>query len=200
MSSGLARFDPTSWVESNSDLASLRHGVSSMAAAARAKIASLRIYNPFPEIGPERTAYNPFPEIGPERTASQQVFEAIQSLDLSSNKPRDRKIADRITALHRDAIAEAESILPDSLRQFTAFFLKHRELGLPKVTLTPDGTLRARWIHGAGNFVAIEFTGQPLVKLVAEIPRGAGLTAQHFSRESANDIVSVAKSIGASFE
>jgi hypothetical protein len=185
MSCALPRVGPTPWLDGDSELIRLRHDFRRMAAA-REKIALLRIYVPFPEIGTGHTA-------------SQQIFEAIQALYLSSNKPRDRQIAERITALHRDAIAEDECILPDSLRQFTAFFLKHRDLSLPKVTLTPDSTLRARWIHGAGNFLAIEFTGQPLVKLVAEIPRGNGLTAQHFSRESIDDIVSVAKSIGASF-
>jgi hypothetical protein len=147
------------------------------------KTLEVRMESPPPEAADQRIKFDsiPFPEIGTEHTASQQIFEAIQALYLSSNKPRDRQIAERITALHRDAIAEDECILPDSLRQFTAFFLKHRDLGLPKVTLTPDSTLRARWIHGAGNFLAIEFTGQPLVKLVAEIPRGNGLTAQHSS-------------------
>src|SRR5262249_20237581 len=48
------------------------------------------------------------PEIGAEQTASQEIFDAIEALYLSGNKPRDRQIADRITALYRDAIAEDE--------------------------------------------------------------------------------------------
>lgn len=140
-----------------------------------------------------------FPDIYTEHTTSQQIFEAIHALYLSSNRPRDRQIAERITTLHRDAIAEEERILTDSLSQFTTFFLTNPDLGLPKITLTPDGTLRARWIHGPGNFVAIEFTGEPLVKLVAEIPRDNGLTARHFSSGPVKSILSIARAIGASF-
>ncbi len=137
--------------------------------------------------------------IDTEHAASQQIFDATQALYLSSSRPRDRQIADRITALYRDAIAENEPILAGSLRQFTDFFLTHPALGLPKITLTPDGTLRARWIHGSGSFVAIEFTGEPLAKLVAEIPRDNGLTARHFSTEPITSILPIAIAIGASF-
>jgi hypothetical protein len=140
-----------------------------------------------------------FFDIEKVRTAGERIFDAIQALYLSSNTPRDRQIAVRITALHRDAIAEDERILPESLAQFAGFFLNHRDLGIPKITLTPDGTLRARWIHGQGNFVAIEFTGQPLAKLVAELPREKSLTATHFSSEPVDGIVSIARAIGASF-
>jgi hypothetical protein len=120
-----------------------------------------------------------------------QIFGAILDLYYSSNIARDRHIADRITVLHLDALMEDQQILPSSLRQFADFFLAHPGLGLPKITLTPDGTLRARWIHGPRNFVAIEFTGEPLAKLVSEIPRQNDLTA--------TNIVSVAGAIGASF-
>ena len=89
--------------------------------------------------------------------------------------------------------------LPASLRQFAYFFLTHPDLGLPKITLTPDGTLRARWIRGPRNFVAIEFTGEPLAKLVSEIPRQDNLTAAHFSTEPLKNVVSIARAIGASF-
>jgi len=140
-----------------------------------------------------------FSDISTEYATSQQIFDAIQSLHLSTNRPRDRQIAERITALHRDSIAEEERILTDSLSQFTTFFLTNPDLDLPKITLTPDGTLRARWIHGPGNFVAIEFTGEPLVKLVAEIPRDNGLTARHFSSEPVKSILSIARAIGVSF-
>jgi hypothetical protein len=128
-----------------------------------------------------------------------RIFDAIQDLYRSNNMPRDRQIADRITVLHQDALAEDQHILPGSLRQLTNFFLAHPYLGLPKITLTPDGTLRARWIRGPENFVAIEFTGEPLAKLVSEIPRRHNLTAAHFSREPLSNIVSVASAIGASF-
>jgi len=137
--------------------------------------------------------------ITPEFATSEQIFDAIQSLYLSKNCPRDRQIAARILALYRDTLAEDERILSASLRQFTDFFLAHPDLSLPRITLTPDGTLRVRWIQGEGSFTAIEFTGKPLAKLVAEIPREQGLTAQHFSREPVTHILSVARAIGASF-
>jgi len=90
------------------------------------------------------------PNISTEPTPSQQIFAAIQALYLSANGQRDRQIADRITALHRDAIAEGDRILPESLNQLKDFFLKYPDLGIPKITLTPDCTLRVRWIHGHG--------------------------------------------------
>ena len=130
---------------------------------------------------------------------TQQIFDVIQALYLSTNTPRDRQIADRIKVLHRDAMAEDERILPASLSQFANFFLEQPVLGLPKITLTPDGTLRARWIGGPNSFVAIEFTGEPLAKLVAEIPREDNLTATYFSSEPLKNILSVARAIGASF-
>jgi hypothetical protein len=129
----------------------------------------------------------------------QRIFDAIQDLYHSSNMPRDRYIAHRISVLHQAALAEDQQILPSSLRQFADFFLAHPDLGLPKITLAPDGTLRARWIRGPRNFVAIEFTGEPLAKLVSEIPREDNLTAAHFSSEPPKNIVSVAGAIGASF-
>ncbi len=139
------------------------------------------------------------PEIRTENTYGRRVYGAIRALSSSDNKPRDQRIADRITALHRDALAEDESILPDSLAQFTDFFLANPDLGVPKITLTPDGTLRVRWIHGPASFVALEFTGEPLIKFVAEIPRENGLTARHFSSEPLSSVLSIARAIGASF-
>jgi hypothetical protein len=133
-----------------------------------------------------------------ERSNSEHIFDAIQSLYLSRNTPRDRRIGERITALHRDALAEDETMGADSLAQFAAFFLKNPGLGFPKITLTPDGTLRARWICGPGDFVAIEFTGHALAKGVAEIPRD-GETARYFFSESLRTIVDSAYKIGASF-
>jgi hypothetical protein len=128
----------------------------------------------------------------------QQIFEAIAALYMSSNVPRDRQIADRLTTVQRAALAEDQHILPKSLSQFAYFFLREPELALPKITLTPDGTFRARWIHGPSNFVAIEFTGEPVVKLIAEIPDD-NLTAAHFSSVPLKRILSFARSIGASF-
>jgi hypothetical protein len=132
-------------------------------------------------------------------TANEQTFHAIQSFYLSHNRPRDRQIADRITTLFRDALAEDSQILPESLAQFTAFFLNNAELKLPKITLTPDGTLRARWIHGSEDFIAIEFKGGRIVRLVAEVPRTGGETASYFATEPVNTVVKAGRSIGATF-
>lgn len=142
--------------------------------------------------------YSELPDIIVESTdATQQIFDAIEAFYLSNNRPRDRQIADRLTSLYRDALAEDEHILPPSLSQFTQFFLNHPDLGFPRITLTPEGTLRARWIQGPGNFVAIEFTGEPNAKLVAEIP---GLEPPiHFSTELLTNIVAMARAMGGSF-
>jgi hypothetical protein len=126
-----------------------------------------------------------------------RISNAIESLYLT-NRPRDRAIAERIATVHRLALEEGEEILLASLVQFRDFFLHHTDLLLPKITLTPNGTLRARWIHGPEDFVAIEFTGNPLVKLVAEIPRKEGSsTATHFASEPVGSVVCISRAIGA---
>lgn len=132
-------------------------------------------------------------------TANEQTFHAIESFYLSHNRPRDRQIADRITTLFRDALAEDSQILPASLAQFTAFFLNNAELKLPKITLTPDGTLRARWIHGSEDFIAVEFKGGKIVRLVAEVPRTGGEIASYFATEPVNTVVKAGRAIGATF-
>jgi hypothetical protein len=147
-----------------------------------------------------RNMYWVSPNIVADYSTSQPIFDAIQALYLTHNRPRNRQIANRLTALYRAALEEDETIRPASVTQFKNFFLANPELGLPKITLTPDGTLRARWIQGTGNFVAIEFTGEPNAKLVAEIPRENGLTATHFGSEPLRNIVPVAQGMGASFE
>src|SRR5689334_2899510 len=68
-------------------------------------------------------SYETSPDIDAESVDGAQIFDAIQSLYLSTNRARNRKIADRIIALYRDALAEDEHILSASLRQFTEFFL-----------------------------------------------------------------------------
>jgi hypothetical protein len=131
---------------------------------------------------------------------SDQIFDAIQALYLSNNNPRDRQIADRLTTLRHIAIEEDQYILPSSMTQMACFFLNHPGLGLPKITLTPDGTLRARWIKGPNNFVAIEFTGSPSAKLVAEIPVENKSSATYFSSQPLKTVVSAAQRLGASFK
>jgi hypothetical protein len=130
---------------------------------------------------------------------AQQMFDATQALYLSNNNPRDRRIADRLTSLRHIATDEDQYILPSSMTQMAAFFLSHPDLALPKITLTPDGTLRARWIKGRNNFVAIEFTGSPTAKLVAEIPAEDNSSATYFSSQPLKNVVLAAHRLGACF-
>lgn len=131
-------------------------------------------------------------------SSHQQITNTIQLLLQTYNNPRDQQIAERLSALWKDAAEEGEEILAGSISQFRDFFLMHRQPGIPKITLTPDGTLRVRWIQGAGHFFAVEFTGTPLIKLVAEVPREHGVTAQHFSSEPIKKVVAFARAIEAS--
>ena len=135
--------------------------------------------------------------IDPHYSSKQKIFDAVKDLYLSNNT-RDRQIADRLINLHRDALAEDEHIDPNSISQFAEFFLSYGHIGLPKITLTPDGTLRVRWLHGPGNFIAIEFAGKPLAKVVLELPRGDE-TAQYFFSEPIENVIPIARAIGASF-
>lgn len=135
--------------------------------------------------------------ISPELVSRSQIFNAIQDLYQSRNNPRDRQIAERLTALYRDALSEDETLRADSVVQLARFFLQNPGLGMPKITLTPDGTVRARWIRSSTDFAAIEFTGMPIVKFVAEIPRQDGLTAHYFSGEPMENVVRAARAIGA---
>lgn len=158
------------------------------------------VFRPWRPVAPVQAqpTYPAFARIVREESTAEKIFGAIQALYLSSNRPRDRQIADRITALHRDAIAEGQHIYPASLNQFTHFFLTNNDPGFPRITLTPDETLRVRWIQGQGNFVAIEFTGEPNAKLVAELP---GLDPPiHFSRQPIANVLAVARAMGASFK
>ena len=128
-------------------------------------------------------------------SSHQQMADTIQLLLQTYNNPRDQRIAERLSTLWKDAAEEGEEILAESISQFRDFFLMHRQLGIPKITLTPDGTLRVRWIQGKGHFFAVEFTGTPLIKLVAEVPREHGVTAQHFSSEPIKKVVAFAQAI-----
>lgn len=135
--------------------------------------------------------------IDAKNSTALQISNAIRDLYLSQN-PRDRQIAERLKRLYRDALEEGEKMVTDSIGQLCKFFLDNRDVGVPKITLTPDGTLRARWIHGTGNFIAIEFTGKPLARVVAEIPRNSE-TASYFFSESIENVVLIARTFGASF-
>ncbi|SRR5579883_1486217 len=154
---------------------------------ASAKEAKPRLYFVFPVFSAEPP------------TISEHIFATIKALYLS-NTFRNRRIAQRLKTLYRDALADNEDIVSESIDQFRDFFLANPGTSLPKITLTPDGTLRVRWIHGPNHFVAIEFTGEPLVKLVAEIPGEKGATELYVINYSVQDIFSVAQSIDASFE
>ena len=131
-------------------------------------------------------------------TAAQAISNAIKRLYLNQSSLRDRRIAERLITLYRDALAENEKIQTRSVKQLADFLINHAWVGFPKITLTPDGTLRARWIAGPGNFTAIEFTGTALVKLVAEVPRG-DTTAQYFASELMANIARIALNLGAPF-
>ena len=135
-------------------------------------------------------------EMGDKDPNSQALLQLTAALR-SRNDPQLSRIAERLSRLRRDAIEEDECIDLESIRQFGEFFLNHRGLAVPKITLTPDGTLSARWIHGPGDFIAIEFTGKSLAKVVAEIPR-EGDTASHFFSEPLEKLTSIARAIGAS--
>ncbi len=125
------------------------------------------------------------------------IADAVHALKETYNSARDRRIADRLESLSIDAESEDQAIRPSSVIQFREFFLENRQLGMPKITLTPDGTLSVRWITGPGHFFAIEFTGRGLAKLVAEIPRD-GLTAKYFVSEPISSVTNFAQAIGAS--
>jgi hypothetical protein len=130
---------------------------------------------------------------------NRQIFDAITSLYLKSNTARDRQIANRLTVLQRVAREEEQYISPNSLTQFVEFFLKEPHLALPKITLTPEGALRARWIRGPSDFISIEFSGDPIVKVIAEIPTEDNLTEAYFSSVALRRVRSFAHDIGASF-
>jgi hypothetical protein len=135
--------------------------------------------------------------VGFERYESDlQVFRAVNGILQSKNHDRVR-IADRLRSLYRDATDEGDEISQDSLHQFMEFFTGNPEIGLPKITLTPHSTLRARWIHGSTHFLAVEFTGRPLLKIVAEIPRDRNQVARYFFEEMCQQIMSTTRAIGA---
>ena len=47
-----------------------------------------------------RTPFSTVPDIGSDESDGLAIFNAIQTLYLSRNQPRDRQIAERITNLH----------------------------------------------------------------------------------------------------
>jgi hypothetical protein len=151
-----------------------------------------------PNSGVRSVSFSITPAFSSKYLSHQQLFDAVRILRLS-NSERACRIADRLTALYQDAMAEGQNLLQDSIKQFAEFFLTHLDLGVPKITLTPDGTLRARWIHGQNNFAAIEFTGKQIIRFVAEIPRAGGLTARYFSSEPIDSILPAAIALGSSF-
>lgn len=132
-----------------------------------------------------------------EDLTKRKIFDAVRDLYLSGSL-RNRQIADRLIALHRDTISEGDQVDPKSISQFADFFIGNRDTEVPKITLTPDSTLRVRWLHGSGNFIAIEFTGKALVKVAAEVPREEE-PARYFFSESVDKVVSVGRAIGALF-
>jgi hypothetical protein len=126
------------------------------------------------------------------------IDDALHALRETYNSARDRRIADRLQTLSVDAASEDQAIRASSVVQFRDFFLNNRQVRVPKITLTPDGTLSLRWITAPGNFFALEFTGNGLAKIVAEIPRNYGLTAKYFVSEPISSVTDFARAIGAS--
>lgn len=87
------------------------------------------------------------------------MIQAIEALYQSTNRPRDQRIASRLCDLYADAMNEGEEIISSSIDSFKEFFLQSTTLSLPKITLTPDRTLRVRWIFDTKNYIALEFLG-----------------------------------------
>jgi hypothetical protein len=100
--------------------------------------------------------------------------------------------------LYADAVDEDEVIRTGSLHQLLSFFLDQPATSLPKITLTPDGTLRIRWLGEGGDFFAVEFTGKPLLKIAAAITRASGETSSYFASEISSRIAQTARALGAS--
>jgi hypothetical protein len=102
------------------------------------------------------------------------IYDAIQTLFLSQNSLRDRRIAERLTALYRDALAEDEQMQGPPALQFADFMRSHKSLGFPMITLSQVGNVRARWIASERDYFAIEFRGGNQVKLIMGIPSANG--------------------------
>ena len=64
--------------------------------------------------------------IATPRDDIEQIFDAIHALCRSTNTPRDRQIADRLTDLRRAASEGDEYLLPASLTQLVSFFRGER--------------------------------------------------------------------------
>lgn len=129
-----------------------------------------------------------------------EIFNILTAFYQRLTSDRDRKIADRLSALSKDAQDEDEYMAPSSLSQLIEFFQQNLNVAIPKITLTPDGTLRARWINGPNKFLAIEFTGGMLVRVVAEVPRKDGSLARYFFLEHYSRMVLFASYIGLSLQ
>lgn len=89
---------------------------------------------------------------------------------------RDQQLAARLNTLAQMAQDDGTPILPTSLAQCAAFFAAHVDASLPKLTVTPVGTLRARWIGEEGTFVALEWTGASVNVCVGEGDRMTSVT------------------------
>lgn len=122
---------------------------------------------------------------------------AVSAFRSGRNQPRDRQIADRLEELGSDALDEGERILLPSIDQFRAFFLDKPGLALPIITLTPDGTLRARWMRSADEVFAVEFTGEPLLRILSRVPRPDGEVAELVAEKTPEMAARIGQTIGA---
>lgn len=87
-----------------------------------------------------------------------EMGNAMQALEATAlHAGRNTRIALRLMELYLDACGEKEHIITASLRACVLFFLHCPELLLPKITLTPDGTLRAHWRVGMSEAYSVEF-------------------------------------------
>lgn len=155
---------------------------------------------PFAEIhiGSQPQLVNPqFLVVDAKSSTALEIFSAIQSLYLSQNS-RNRQIADRLTRLYRIALEEELEMRTDSFGQLSKFFLDNRDVGVPQIAFTPDGTLSARWFHSEKNQVVLEFTGQPRARGLAVMPRG-NQVAEYFFSEPVEHVVEYVRKVGASF-
>jgi hypothetical protein len=134
----------------------------------------------------------------PQSPTATAIGRAVRRLDLAANDARNRAIVDRLGAIAADAREEGDAIRPLSVAQLAGFFVEHPEVPVPKITMTPDGTLRARWIKGPGHFVAIEFLGRNEVRILAEVPRGRKPPRQAYAQIESGAVPAFVATLGTS--
>lgn len=87
------------------------------------------------------------------------INEVRQELLDSCYGSRNMVILARLSRLYFDALVDDESIAKASFDQCVRFFLQCSDRSVPKITLTPNGTLHAHWRVGTSQALSREFTG-----------------------------------------